>query len=100
MIYFRHEATGLSRSNCGNDVLDRLTTSRMAHLKQEGLYSEALYYLILYLDPRAERNIWQALRNKQLRSYFQRRKFQELIEAEVEESRERLEQKTRVHSAV
>jgi len=94
-IYFRHEATGLSRSNCGNEMLDRVTASRTAHLKEEGLYSEALYYSILYLDPRAERNIWQALRNKQLRSYFQRRKFQELIEAEVEESRERLEQKTK-----
>ena len=33
-IYFRHEATGLSRSNCGNDMLDRVTASRMAHLKQ------------------------------------------------------------------
>ncbi len=92
-LYFRHEHPPLDPALQGHPVLDRAARSRAEHLRRVGLFEERLFYVLLYLDPRAERNIWQALRNRQIGSYLRRRRFQELIEAEVRETRERLQQK-------
>jgi hypothetical protein len=92
-IYFRRRVEELPATPCGSAALDEAERSRTASLTAGGLYEESLYYSILYLDPRAERNLWQAFRSKQLGSYFQRRKFQKLLISEVEESIEKLRHK-------
>jgi type IV secretory pathway VirB4 component len=94
-LYFRREVGEVPAARSGNATLDQAERSRMEGLRSQGLFEERLVYAVLYLDPRAERNLWQAFRNKQLASYFRRRQFQKLIIREIEESRERAGQKAR-----